>query len=75
MMLGWSVTTRSIQVGFLCGSKFGGSEISWDTPSLVVSSSISIPLGVVSPSLHQNCACALKSPVTNTAEGFAGLIL
>ena len=61
MMLGWSVTTRSMQQGFLCGSKFV--EISCGKPSLVVSSSISVPSGIVSPSGHKNCACTLISPV------------
>ena len=35
-----------MQVGFLCGTNFVGSEISWDKPSLDISSSISVPSGV-----------------------------
>ena len=54
IILGWSVITRSIYVGFLLGSKFVGSEIIWDRPIEVQRFSISIPSGDVSPSGHQN---------------------
>ena len=41
---------RSMQDGFLWGSKFVGSEMSWNRPIEVKSSSSSVPSGVVSPS-------------------------
>ena len=45
-----------------------------DRPSEVRRFSISIPSGVVSPSGHQNCECALKLPVKKVAEGFSAWI-
>ena len=72
--LGWLVITRSIQGFFLLGSKFVGSEITWDKPTVVSSCSISLPSGVESPSGHQNLEWALKSPVKNVVKGFSNLI-
>ena len=65
---------RSIEEGFLLGSKFVGSEMICDRPSEVRRFSISISSGVVSPSGHHNCECALKSPVKKVAEGFSAWI-
>ena len=72
--LGWSVITRSIQEGFLLGSKLVGSEIAWDNPNEDKIISISEPSVVVSPSGHQYLEWALKSPVKNAAKGFSTLI-
>ena len=74
MISGWSVTSRSIHEGFLLGSKFVGSDIIWNNPSFVKSSSITVPSWVVSPPGHHNCECPLKSPVKNIARGFSALI-
>ena len=54
--------------------KFGGSELTWDKPSLVKSTSSVTPSGIVSPFGHQNCECVLKSPVKKVAKGFSALI-
>ena len=67
--------TRSIEEGFLFGSKFVGSEISRERLSELRRFSIFLPSGVVSPSGHQNWECPLKSPVKNDAYGFSFLIL
>ena len=62
MMLGWSVTMRSIHEGFLPGSKLVGSEMTWDKPKEVNISSSSLPSGVSSPSGHRRRDLPLKSP-------------
>ena len=74
IILGWPVTIRSMHEGFLWGSKFVGSVITWDKPRLVKSSSIITPSGVVSPLGHQNCEYALKSPAKKVAKGFSALM-
>ena len=71
MRLGWSVKIRSIHEGFLPGSKFVGSEITWVRFKEVNRFSISVPSRFISPSGHQSCECALKYPVENVARGFS----
>ena len=56
IIIGWSATTRLMYDGFLCCSKFVGSEISWDRPSLVKSYSISVSSGVVCRNLATKTA-------------------
>ena len=52
--------TRSIQEGFLFGTKFVVSEISGERLSELIRFSISLPSPVVSPSGHYNCEWPLK---------------
>ena len=58
---------RSIQEGFLFGSKCVGSELSRERLNELRRFSNSLPSAVVSPSGHQNCAFPLTSEVKNGA--------
>ena len=68
---GWSEKIKSIDEGFLWGSKFVGSWIKWLSPNRDVNCPISLLSAMISPSFYHNSEWPLKSPEINIQYGFS----